>query len=270
MRSRVLLYVFFCILLFSLAQAWWSRSGSRSSSSRSSRSNTRSSATRRTTTTRKPSTNRGWFWGSRATSKVTTPPKKATIPPIRTKPTIKPTTKKNKGWPWTNRSKTTKKVMPKKTATPSTPTTKPTTTKNKGWWFGRNSKKGKVSGTKIGKVASDLEGSTDYSTSKPWRKNKKYEGQDKCNLYVYDVLKKTKADPPERFPGLVDPSEPLQEGDIIAFGRKSTSGHVGIVAKDTSRYISAGAEKVENKPIPNDDTKEEEKIFRTTVWRYVE
>lgn len=39
---------------------------------------------------------KGWFWGSRATSKVTTPPKKATIPPIRTKPTIKPTTKKNK------------------------------------------------------------------------------------------------------------------------------------------------------------------------------
>lgn len=55
-----------------------------------------------------------------------------------------------------------------------------------------------------------------------------------------------------------------RRGDIIAFGRrKGTSGHVGIVSNGGD-YISAGYNRVVEKPIPKNDPS----IVRTTVWRY--
>lgn len=52
-------------------------------------------------------------------------------------------------------------------------------------------------------------------------------------------------------------------GDIIAFGRYKTSGHVGIVSIG-GEYISAGDYRVVEKSIPRNSPS----IVRTTVWRY--
>lgn len=54
-----------------------------------------------------------------------------------------------------------------------------------------------------------------------------------------------------------------RRGDIIAFGRNETSGHVGIVSTGGD-YISAGNNLIVEKPIPQNDPS----IVRTTVWRY--
>ena len=55
-------------------------------------------------------------------------------------------------------------------------------------------------------------------------------------------------------------------GDIIAFKRKGTSGHVGIVSNG-KKYISAGSKKINRKNVP---TKKQmgPKFVRAYVWRY--
>lgn len=54
-----------------------------------------------------------------------------------------------------------------------------------------------------------------------------------------------------------------RRGDIIAFGRNGTSGHVGIVSVG-GKYVSAGNDRIVEKSIPKNNPS----IVRTTVWRY--
>nr|XP_034306653.1 uncharacterized protein LOC117682674 [Crassostrea gigas] len=142
---------------------------------------------------------------------------------------------------------------------------------------------------KIWKVARNYsqKESSKWGVWRSWGWRFDYFGKNKCNLFVYDVLNEAGAKAPNRKPGKTSPiganewANPRSTyvkntgcyrvvsfrqkrgGDIIAFGRYKTSGHVGIVSIG-GEYISAGDYRVVEKSIPRNSSS----IFRTTVWRY--
>nr|XP_011451150.2 uncharacterized protein LOC105344934 [Crassostrea gigas] len=141
---------------------------------------------------------------------------------------------------------------------------------------------------KIWKVARNYRESSKWSVWSSWGWRVDFFGKNKCNLFVYDVLNEAGAKAPNRKPGKISPiganewANPRstyvkntgcysvvsfgqkRRGDIIAFGRYKTSGHVGIVSL-WGNYISAGRYRIVEKSIPNMNGTS---IIRTTVWRY--
>ncbi|XP_055999018.1 uncharacterized protein LOC130047665 [Ostrea edulis] len=143
--------------------------------------------------------------------------------------------------------------------------------------------------TQIWKIAKTKLGSTKWRLVNDWRGDSDYENQWKCNLFVYDVLLEANAKVPNRrfwghYPiGANEWANPQsryvektgcyktvsdkdkQRGDVIAFERRGTSGHMGIVST-IGFYVSAGKHKVTETSIKG--FLRENTIARTTIWRY--
>ncbi|XP_055999017.1 uncharacterized protein LOC130046613 [Ostrea edulis] len=142
---------------------------------------------------------------------------------------------------------------------------------------------------KIWETAKNKIGSTKWSVQNDWRGKSGYVNRWKCNLFVYDVLLKAKAEVPSRRPwghypiGANAWANPRswyvrwtgcyrrvsdnrkRKGDVIAFQRRGASGHMGIVST-YGFYISAGKHTVTETSIKG--FLRGNKIVQTTIWRY--
>nr|XP_022296610.1 uncharacterized protein LOC111106289 [Crassostrea virginica] len=139
--------------------------------------------------------------------------------------------------------------------------------------------------TQIYESAKNKINSTKWSKATTW--NGKYRGMWKCNLFVYDVLQEVGATTPKKWGMQIlanewaDPNSASvkgtgcyktvsysskQKGDIVAFKRNGSSGHVGIMSTN-GNFISALRYKVDSLDVDGFRSGDSF-IVSTTVWRY--